>query len=100
MGRARTQRISGSRFLWSGIWQRQGGIAELTQRVIAAAQEFAFHRQGRVLAVMGARSQLVVVGVIRGTASGGALRRFEGRPPQLRGALTRQKPGEHLPAEE
>ncbi len=46
--------------------QRQGGIAELAQPVIAAAQDLALHRQGGVLAVVAVAlgRQLVVVGVI------------------------------------
>src|SRR5271157_2034091 len=67
--------------------ERQGGVAELTQNVITAAQDFALHRQGRVLATVRAGSQLVVVGVIGGTTPSGALGRLEGGPAQLRGAL-------------
>ena len=48
----RTTHLGGHPLLF-GDRHRQGGIAELTQRVIAAAQDFAFHRQGRVLAVVG-----------------------------------------------
>src|SRR6267142_5509058 len=73
----------GGHLLRSGVWQRHGGITELTQRVIAAAQDFAFHRQGRVLAAVGAGGHLVVVGVVRGTAPGRALSRLEGGPAQL-----------------
>ena len=49
-----------------GDGQRQGGIAEFAQRVIAAAQDLALHRQGGVLAVVAVAlgRQLVVVGVI------------------------------------
>ena len=58
-------------------------IAELTQNVITAAQDFALHRQGRVLATVRAGSHLVVVGVTRGRAPSGALGRLEHRPTQL-----------------
>ena len=42
----------GGHLLGFGDRHRQGGIAELTQGVIAAAQDFAFDRQGRVLAIV------------------------------------------------
>ena len=87
MGRARAQRIvRRPPPRGSGIGQRQGGIAELTQGVIAAAQDFALHRQGRVLAVVAVvlGRQPVVVGVIGGPAPGRALGRLKRRPPQLR----------------
>ena len=42
----------GGHLLRFGDRHRQGGIAELTQGVIAAAQDLALHRQGRVLAVV------------------------------------------------
>ena len=50
-GRRATHHLGG-RFLAFGDWVRQGGIPERTQRVIAAAQDFAFHRQGGVLAAL------------------------------------------------
>jgi hypothetical protein len=55
----------GGHLLGSGVRQRQGGITELTQPVIAATQQFALHRQRRVLAAVRARGQPVVVAVIR-----------------------------------
>ena len=42
----------GGHLLRFGDRQRQGGIAEFAQRVIAAAQDLALHRQGGVLAVV------------------------------------------------
>src|ERR1700758_1687994 len=42
----------GGRLLGFGDGHRQGGIAEFPQRVMAAAQDLALHRQGRVLAVV------------------------------------------------
>jgi hypothetical protein len=50
-GRRATHHLGGC-LLAVGDRQRQGGIAERTQGVIAAPQNFAFHRQSRVLAVM------------------------------------------------
>ena len=75
----------GGHLLGFGDRHRQGGIAELTQGVIAAAQDLALHRQGRVLAVVAVvfGRQLVVVGVIRGPAAGRALGRLERRRRQL-----------------
>ena len=46
------------------VGRGQRGIAELAQRVIAAAQHLALHRQGGTFAVL-ARRDLPVVGVIR-----------------------------------
>ena len=47
--------------------QRQGGIAEFAQPVVAAAQDLALHRQGGVLAVVAVTlgRQPPVVGIIR-----------------------------------
>src|SRR5258705_2000809 len=75
----------GGHLLRSGVWQRHGGIAQPTQRVIAAAQELALHRQGAVLAVVAVvfGGQRVVVGVIRGPAARGTLGRLKRRPAQL-----------------
>ncbi len=71
--------------LRSGVGQREGGIAQVTQAVIAAAQNFALHRQGRVLAVVAlVLGRLpVVVGVIGRTAPGRTFGRLKCRPPQL-----------------
>ena len=75
----------GGHLLGFGDRHRQGGIAELTQGVIAAAQDLTLHRQGGVLAVVAVvrGRQLVVVGAIRGPAAGRALGRLERRRRQL-----------------
>lgn len=59
-----TQRMSGGAVRDFGGRHRQGGVAEFTQGVIAAAQNFAFDGQGGAFAVA-ARGHLVVVGVVR-----------------------------------
>ena len=76
----------GGHLLGFGDGQRQRGIAELTQRVIAAAQDFALHRQGGVLAVVAVMfgRQLAVVGVIGDPRPRRALGRLKRRPSQLR----------------
>src|SRR4029077_15466490 len=74
--------------------KRQGGIAEFAQRVIAAAQDLALHRQGGVLAVVAVAlgRQLVVVGVVGGTTPRPPLGPLKRRPAQLGRALPRQVP--------
>src|SRR5258708_13997429 len=75
----------GGHLLGFGDGQRQGGFAELAQRVIAAAQDFALHGQCRVFAVVAVvfGRQVAVVGVIRGTTAGSTLGPLKRRPPQL-----------------
>src|ERR1700757_240482 len=65
-GHARNAWLGGHLLLGSGVGQRQGGIAEVTRGVMAAAQDFALHRQGGVLAVVAVAlgRRLAVVGVI------------------------------------
>ncbi|KLO42428.1 hypothetical protein ABW17_12430 [Mycobacterium nebraskense] len=50
MGKARSFGISGG--LADGLGWAQRGIAEFTQRVIAATQDFALDCQGRVFAIV------------------------------------------------
>jgi hypothetical protein len=84
----RTTHLSGHPLFFADR-HRQGAIAELTQGVIAAAQDFALHRQGRVLAVVASvfGGQPLVLGVIGRPVAGRALRRIhaqlfhQGCPP-------------------
>lgn len=69
-------------------------IAEFTQAVIAAAQDFARHGQGGVFPVVAVvfGGQLLVVAVIGRPGAAGALAGLKRRPAQLGGTLAEQMP--------
>ena len=84
--------VASSAPAWRGVGsgdRRERVVAEGAQAVVAAAGEFAGHRQGRTLLADPA-GDLLVVGVIRRGRPGGAPAGLIQRPAQQRGALSGQ----------
>src|SRR5512132_2602870 len=75
---------------------RERLLAELAQRVVAALEQLACHRQPRAGAAE-ALGRLAVIITVRAPGPGSAERGLEQRPPQRRRPLAAQMPGRAAP---